>query len=65
MMNGERIKIHQAELVKEDLNSQKNKFIITKKDFKIICENGIIRQLILQKAGKARVSLQEFLNQLN
>jgi len=65
MMNGERIKIHQAELVKEDLNSQKNQFIITKKDFKIICENGIIRPLILQKAGKARVSLQEFLNQLN
>lgn len=64
IMNDERIKIHQAEIISNANYHKIGEFIIDKKDFKIICKNGAIRPLILQKAGKGKISLQEFLTQL-
>jgi len=65
VMNDERIKIHKAELIEQEGDNNKDKFILTKKDFIINCKNGAIRPLILQKSGKSRVNLQDFLNQIN
>jgi methionyl-tRNA formyltransferase len=66
IMNDERIKIHEAELVAKDADQDlENVFVISAKDFKINCKNGMIRPLILQRSGKGRISLQEFLNQIN
>jgi methionyl-tRNA formyltransferase len=63
MMNNERIKIHEAEILTEKLG-QKD-FNISKSDFTINCQNGAIRPIILQKSGKNKVTLKEFLTQIN
>lgn len=60
MLNGEKIKIFSAEIL--DKNSpQKNPGEISKDDFLIQCNKGIIRPLILQRQGKRIMSCEEFL----
>jgi methionyl-tRNA formyltransferase len=65
VLNNQRIKIHRAKLVNQVINDNKDQFIITKKDFIINCKDGAIRPLILQKSGKSKVDLKDFLNQMN
>lgn len=62
IMDEKRIKIHEAELI-EKTEDNENQPCLTNKDFIINCKSGAIRLLILQKSGKNKVSLQEFLNQ--
>ena len=61
-MNNERVKIHEAELLREKTGQD---FHISKSDFIINCQNGAIRPIILQKSGKKKVTLKEFLTQIH
>jgi len=62
IMNNERVKIHEAELLREKAGQD---FHISKSDFIINCQNGAIRPIILQKSGKKKVTLKEFLTQIH
>ena len=62
IMNNERVKIHEAELLREKVGQD---FHISKSDFIINCQNGAIRPIILQKSGKKKVTLKEFLTQIH
>jgi methionyl-tRNA formyltransferase len=59
-LNGEKIKIHQAKIIDELPHNHPAGKIIDDK-LTIACKTGLIQPQILQRAGKNRVSLDEFL----
>ncbi len=58
-LNGEKIKIYQAKVI-DHLNCQKAGKIIDQ-NLTIACQNGAIQPQILQRAGKNKMSLPDFL----
>jgi methionyl-tRNA formyltransferase len=59
-LDGEKIKIHKAKIISEN-NPNFNAGKILDDKLTIACQDGSIRPEILQRAGKNRVSLDEFL----
>jgi methionyl-tRNA formyltransferase len=59
-IGGEKIKIHKAKIISEN-NAEFNAGKIIDEHLTIACKDGSIRPEILQRAGKNKVSLEEFL----
>lgn len=57
--NGEKIKIFSCEIVDENLAGEPGK--ILNDEFHIQCAQGVIRPLVLQRSGKNKVAIKEFL----
>jgi methionyl-tRNA formyltransferase len=63
LMNNERLKVFAADII--DCNQENKDFgQINKKNMHINCKKGIIQPKILQKPGKSKVTLDEFLTQI-
>jgi methionyl-tRNA formyltransferase len=59
-VNGEKIKIHQAKIIDSNYHNYQAGKIIDDQ-LTIACKIGLIRPLILQKAGKNKMKLEDFL----
>ena len=59
-INGEKIKIHQAQIVDDKSHNYEAGKIIDEK-LTIACKTGLIQPQILQRAGKNKMALEEFL----
>jgi methionyl-tRNA formyltransferase len=65
LLNDERIKIHQTEMVNDDFYCDNfGKITIEKDILKIRCKNGYILPKILQRAGKKPVNVKEFIGSM-
>jgi len=60
MINNERIKILKAKIINSNQQNQKAGKILNNQ-MHITCKNGIIQPQILQKAGKQKMNLEDFL----
>ena len=60
VLNGEKIKIHQARIINEQTHNYPAGKIIDDK-LNIACKTGVLQPQILQRAGKNKMILEEFL----
>jgi methionyl-tRNA formyltransferase len=60
ILKEEKIKIHQAQVINEESSGYKAGEIIDN-NLTIACKSGLLRPQILQKAGKNKVNIDEFL----
>ena len=62
-MDGEKVKIHQAKIIDEKPHNYQPGKIIDN-NLTIACKTGLIQPIILQKSGKNKLRLAEFINGL-